>query len=57
MKEDIAEFKNELHVKLLLWNNLKSKKIKVLFILIISALIGLKVFTTMLTFDWLAGLI
>lgn len=57
MKEDIAEFKNELHVKLLLWNNLKSKKIKVLFILIIFGLIGLKVFTTMLTFDWLAGLI
>ncbi|MGO2130372.1 MAG: hypothetical protein ACTH4U_16685 [Pseudoalteromonas prydzensis] len=57
MKEDIDELKSELQAKLLFWNNLKSKKIKVIFILIIFGLIGLKVFTTMLTFDWLTGLI
>ncbi|WP_404340493.1 hypothetical protein [Pseudoalteromonas mariniglutinosa] len=57
MKEDIDELKSQLQAKLLFWNNLKSKKIKVTFILIIFGLVGLKLFTTMLTFDWLAGVI
>ena len=57
MKEDIDELKSELQAKLLFWNSLKSKKIKVTFIFIFFGLIGLKVFTTMLTFDWLTGLI
>ncbi|WP_418607099.1 hypothetical protein ACNSN2_09045 [Pseudoalteromonas sp. US3C1013] len=57
MKEDIDELKSELQAKLLFWNSLKSKKIKVTFIFIFFGLIGLKVFTTMLTVDWLTGLI
>lgn len=56
MKEDIDELKSEFQAKLLSWNNIKSK-IKVTFIFIFFGLIGLKVFTTMLTVDWLAGLI
>lgn len=57
MKEGIEELKNEFQAKLLFWNNIKSKKIKALLILLCFGLIGLKVFTTILTFDWLAGLI
>jgi len=57
MREDIDELKSELQAKLLFWKNIKSKKIKALLILLCFGLIGLKVFTTILTFDWLAGLI
>ncbi|MBB1507618.1 hypothetical protein H5203_19325 [Pseudoalteromonas sp. SG41-1] len=57
MKEDIDELKSEFQAKLLSWNNIKSKKTKVTFIFIFFGLIGLKVFTTMFTVDWLAGLI
>jgi hypothetical protein len=57
MKEGIDKLKREFQAKLLIWNNLKSKKIKALLILLCFGLIGLKVFTTILTFDWLAGLI
>ena len=57
MKEGIDELKSEFQAKLLFWNNIKSKKIKALLILLCFGLIGLKVFTTVLTFDWLAGLI
>ena len=56
MKEDIAELKNEFKAKLLFWNNIKSKKLKVALIFLFVGLIGLKVFTTVLTFDWLASL-
>ncbi len=56
MKENIEELKSEFQAKLLFWNNIKSKKIKVAFIVIFLGLIGLKVITTMLTIDWLAGL-
>ncbi|MBQ4845041.1 hypothetical protein [Pseudoalteromonas sp. MMG005] len=55
MKEDIAELKIEFKAKLLFWNNIKSKKLKVALIFLFVGLIGLKVFTTVLTFDWLAS--
>lgn len=57
MKEGVDKLKSEFQAKLLFWNNIKSKKIKAVLILLCFGLIGLKVFTTILTFDWLAGLI
>lgn len=57
MKEDIEELKSEFQAKLLFWNNIKSKRVKAVLILLCFGLIGLKVFTTILTFDWLAGLL
>jgi hypothetical protein len=54
MKNNYNELKSELQAKLLFWNNLKSKQTKALLILVFFGLIGLKVFTTILTFDWLA---
>jgi len=57
MKEGVDKLKSEFQAKLLFWNNIKSKKIKALLVLLCFGLIGLKVFTTILTFDWLAGLI
>ena len=57
MKEAIDEVKNEVKAKLLLWKNIKSRKVKVIFIFLFLGLIGLKVFTTVLTFDWLASLL
>lgn len=56
MKEDIAEFKNEFKAKLLFWDNIKSKKLKVALICLFVSLIGIKFLTTVLTFDWLASL-
>ncbi|AZQ85370.1 hypothetical protein EKO29_16095 [Colwellia sp. Arc7-635] len=56
MKESIAEIKDEINKKLLYWKNLKSKKAKLFLIIIALGLIGLKVFTTVLTFDWLTSL-
>jgi hypothetical protein len=56
MKKNFDELKSELQAKLLFWNNIKSKQTKALLILIFFGLIGLKVFTTILTFDWLVGL-
>ena len=56
MKESINELKSELKAKLLFWNNIQSTKVKIALLLLFIALIGLKVFTTVLTFDWLAGL-
>jgi hypothetical protein len=55
MKEDIAELKSEFKAKLLFWNNIKSKKFKVALIFLFFGLVGLKVFTTVLTFDWLVS--
>jgi len=57
MKEGVDKLKSEFQAKLLFWNNIKSVKIKALLVLLCFGLIGLKVFTTILTFDWLAGLI
>jgi len=56
MKEAIDEVKNEVKAKLLLWEKIKSRKVKVIFIFLFLGLVGLKVFTTVLTFDWLASL-
>jgi len=56
MKESIDEVKNEVKDKLLLWKNIQSRKVKVIFIFLFLGLLGLKVFTTVLTFDWLASL-
>ena len=60
MKESMAEVKNELKselkAKLLYWHNLKSRKVKVAVILLGLGIIALKIFTTVLTFDWLSGL-
>tara|TARA_B100000809_G_C14885198_1_gene440644 strand:- start:475 stop:651 length:177 start_codon:yes stop_codon:yes gene_type:complete len=56
MKESIDEIKNELKAKLLYWNNLKSRKIKAAVILLFLGVIVLKIFTTVLTFDWVSGL-
>ena len=57
MKESIDEVKNEVKDKLLLWKNIQSRKVKVIFIFLFLGLVGLKVFTTVLTFDWLANLL
>ncbi|KGJ90930.1 hypothetical protein [Colwellia psychrerythraea] len=56
MKEDLAELKSELKSKLLYWHNLKSKKIKAAAIVLFIGVIALKIFTTVLTFDWLSEL-
>jgi len=57
MKEAIDDVKNEVKAKLLLWKNIKSRKVKVIFLFLFLGLVGLKVFTTVLTFDWLARLL
>ena len=57
MKNSIDEIKNEVKAKLLFWKNIKSRKVKVLFLFLFLGLVGLKVFTTVLTFDWLARLL
>ena len=54
MKEAIDDVKNEVKAKLLLWKKIKNTKVKVILIFILLGLVGLKVFTTVLTFDWLA---
>jgi hypothetical protein len=56
MNKDFDELKSELQAKLLFWNNIKSKQTKALLILVFFGVIGLKVFTTILTFDWLERL-
>ena len=57
MKNNYNELKSELQAKLLFWNNIKSKQAKALLILVFFGLIGLKVFTTILTFEWLVSLL
>jgi len=57
MKEATDEVKNDVKAKLLLWKNIKNTKGKVIFIFLFFGLVGLKVFTTVLTFDWLARLL
>ncbi|ALQ08255.1 MULTISPECIES: hypothetical protein [Pseudoalteromonas] len=56
MKEAVSKLKTEFNAKLLYWNNLKSNKAKALILLLFIAVIALKVFTTIFTFDWLASL-
>ena len=56
MKEAIDEVKSEVKAKLHYWHNIKSKKLKVVLICLFAGLIGLKILTTVLTFDWLSGL-
>jgi len=56
MKEAIKEVKSEFKAKLLKWNNIQSGKAKVALIVLFIALVGLKIFTTVLTFDWLISL-
>lgn len=56
MKESMDELKSEFKAKLLFWNNIQSKKVKAACICLFIALVGLKIFTTVLTFDWLASL-
>jgi lipid-A-disaccharide synthase-like uncharacterized protein len=56
MKDAISKLKTELNTRLLYWNNLKSNKVKALLILLFLAVVGLKIFTTIFTVDWLASL-
>jgi len=56
MKESIDELKNEFKTKVLFWNNIQNIKIKIALLILFIALMGLKVFTTVLTFDWLVSL-
>jgi len=56
MKKAIDEVKSEVKAKLLYWNNIQSKKAKVALILLFIGLVALKIFTTVLTFDWLTSL-
>jgi hypothetical protein len=56
MKDVKNEVTDEIKEKLLYWRNIKSKKNKTLLIVLLLSLVGLKVFTTVLTFEWLAGL-
>jgi len=56
MKESINEVKSELKAKLVYWNNLKSSKVKAAVIVLSLGIIMLKIFTTILTFDWLSDL-
>jgi hypothetical protein len=56
MKDTKNEVTDEIKAKLLYWRNIKSKRNKTLLIVFLLSLVGLKVFTTVLTFEWLAGL-
>ncbi|OCQ23698.1 hypothetical protein A7985_07080 [Pseudoalteromonas luteoviolacea] len=56
MKDNFEDIKNEFKAKSLYWKNVRSKKMKAVLILLFLSLIGLKVFTTVLTFDWLSAL-
>lgn len=57
MKESIDEVKNELKAKLDYWYNLKSRKVKAAVIVLSLGVIALKIFTTVLTFEWLGDLL
>jgi lipid-A-disaccharide synthase-like uncharacterized protein len=55
MKESIDEIKNEVKAKWTQWNNVQNSKYKVALVFGLIGLVGLKIFTTVLTFDWLAS--
>ena len=56
MKDSINKLKSEIKAKIEFWNNIKSKNLKALLIIIFIALVLLKIFTTVLTFGWLTGI-
>ncbi len=56
MKEAIDEVKSEVKAKLLYWNNIQSKKVKITCVFLFAGLVALKIFSTVLTFDWLTSL-
>lgn len=56
MKEALEEIKSGVKTKLLYWNNIQSKKVKVTLILLFVVLAALKIVTTVYTFDWLTSL-
>jgi hypothetical protein len=55
VKKSVDEVKSEVKAKLLYWNNIQSKKLKVALIFLFVGLVALKIFTTVLTFDWLTS--
>lgn len=56
MKKEYEEVKKEAKAKFTQWNNVKSKWLKLSLFVLFLAIIALKVFTTVFTFDWLVGL-
>mgnify|MGYP003117194882 CR=1 FL=1 len=50
-----SEVSAEIKAKWQAWSNIKSKKTKALLIILAIGLVWLKIFTTVLTFDWLAS--
>jgi hypothetical protein len=56
MKKEYEEVKIEAKAKFTQWNNVKSKWIKVILIVLFLTIIALKVLTTIFTFDWIIGL-
>jgi hypothetical protein len=56
MGKAINEIKEEVKAKLLYWNNIQSSTAKIALVFIFVGLVALKVFTTVLTFDWLSSL-
>ena len=57
MKDGLDEIKTEIKAKLQIWNNIKSTKLKLFLVVLGISLILLKIFTTVLTFDWLLELL
>ncbi|MFT6051887.1 MAG: hypothetical protein ACI9B9_001530 [Halioglobus sp.] len=51
------DIKSELKAKLQSWGNIKSRWVKAASIILFLGLIALKIFTTVLTFDWLSRLV
>lgn len=56
MTELIRKVQSEVKAKLLFSRNIQNKTVKAGFIFVAIGLIALKIFTTVLTFDWLASL-
>ena len=56
MKEAIEEIKSAAKVKLQFWHAIENRWVKASIIVLLLAVIALKVFTTVWTFDWLTNL-
>lgn len=56
MKEAIEEIKSAANVKLHFWHAIENRWVKASIIVLLLAVIALKVFTTVWTFDWLTNL-
>lgn len=56
MKKAYEEVKKETKAKFNQWNNVKNKWLKVSLVVLFIAIIALKIFTTLFTFDWIVGL-